>query len=103
MVAPNTAEKVWRGTPSQSAQVPYSRVSLTKTSPTSKTTARITLPIYELAGGGWEAWASEAKIPRIQDSRARSDEAVLRPCREFSTWAQDLPLSAGRGAQGALR
>src|ERR1700716_4082961 len=41
MTAPITAEKVCRGMPSQSAQVPYSRVSLIKTSPTSNQTARI--------------------------------------------------------------
>src|SRR6266540_1171443 len=40
MTAPNMAEKVWRGTPSQSAQVPYSVVSFISVSPTSKTTAR---------------------------------------------------------------
>src|SRR6266571_2677831 len=40
MTAPNMAEKVWRGMPSQSAQVPYSVVSLISVSPTSKTTAR---------------------------------------------------------------
>ena len=41
MTAPNIAEKVCRGMPSQSAQVPYSRVSLIRTSPTSNQTARI--------------------------------------------------------------
>src|SRR5579875_1108333 len=42
MTAPKTAENVCRGTPSQSAHVPYSRVSSTRHSPTSKTTAWIT-------------------------------------------------------------
>src|SRR4051812_42881042 len=42
MTAPNTAENVWRGIPSQSAQVPYSRDSSTSVSPTSKNTAVIT-------------------------------------------------------------
>src|SRR5262249_53166417 len=41
MTAPNTAEKVCRGMPSQSAQVPSSRVSSIKPSPTSNQTARI--------------------------------------------------------------
>src|SRR6266498_2647437 len=40
MTAPNMAEKVCRGTPSQSAQVPYSVVSSISVSPTSNTTAR---------------------------------------------------------------
>jgi hypothetical protein len=43
MIAPNTAEKVWRGTPSQSAHVPYSLVSFTRHSPTSNMTALIML------------------------------------------------------------
>src|SRR6266581_6736787 len=41
MTAPNIAENVCRGTPSQSAQVPYSRLSSIKVSPTSNHTARI--------------------------------------------------------------
>src|SRR2546421_9716617 len=40
MTAPKTAEKVCRGMPNQSAQVPYSRLSSTIVSPTSKNTAR---------------------------------------------------------------
>lgn len=44
--APNTAENVCLGTPSQSAQVPYSRVSSTSVSPTSNTTASITWLSY---------------------------------------------------------
>src|SRR3954451_9972781 len=41
MTAPNMAEKVCLGTPSQSAHDPYSVVSSIRTSPTSKTTAVI--------------------------------------------------------------
>src|ERR671928_1486593 len=58
MTAPNIAEKVCRGMPSQSAQVPYSRVSLIRTSPTSNQTARIgdmggsVLPVWLLVQGG---------------------------------------------------
>ena len=47
--SPKTAENVCRGTPSQSAQVPYSRVSSIRTSPTSNQTARI--------GTGAPAWS----------------------------------------------
>src|SRR5260370_2168070 len=47
MTAPNTAENVCRGTPSQSAQVPYSRLSSTSVSPTSSTTAATTWPPYD--------------------------------------------------------
>src|SRR4051812_36607198 len=49
MTAPNIAWKVCRGTPSQSAQVPYSLVSSTRHSPTSKTTARIMWAAYREA------------------------------------------------------
>lgn len=60
MTAPKTAENVCRGTPNQSAHVPYSRVSLTITSPTSNTTARITFatippPAETKMGGGCSA------------------------------------------------
>jgi hypothetical protein len=41
IIAPTTARKVSRGTPSQSAQSDQIRVSSTSVSPTSKTTARI--------------------------------------------------------------
>lgn len=39
VTAPNTAEKVWRGTPIQSAHAPHSRESSSNVSPTSNTTA----------------------------------------------------------------
>src|SRR3954465_4916193 len=48
MTAPKTAENVCRGTPSQSAQVPYSRDSSTIVSPTSKNTAVITRSILHV-------------------------------------------------------
>src|SRR4029453_11729658 len=51
MTAPNTAENVCRGIPSQSAQVPYSVVSSISVSPTSNTTARM-LNASGCAGSG---------------------------------------------------
>ena len=41
ITAPKMAEKVWMGTPSQSAQESYSRGSSNTVSPTSNTTVRI--------------------------------------------------------------
>jgi hypothetical protein len=43
VTAPSNAEKVWRGTPIQSAHAPHSRESSSKVSPTSNTTAATTL------------------------------------------------------------
>src|SRR5262249_2747289 len=62
ITAPNTAENVCRGTPSQSAHVPYSRLSSTSVSPTSKTTALITRASYGGSGQDLE----EATVGRVQ-------------------------------------
>src|SRR5664280_3505277 len=51
MTAPNIAEKVCRGTPSQSAQLPYSVVSLMRVSPTSKNTARTASGLASIRSG----------------------------------------------------
>jgi hypothetical protein len=53
MTAPNIAEKVWRGTPNQSAQAPYSVDSSMSTSPTSKKTALIGRDV--VAGTGYSS------------------------------------------------
>jgi hypothetical protein len=56
---PNTAKNVCRGTPSQSAHVPYSRVSSTIVSPTSKNTALLSKD----PGAPQSSYADTASVP----------------------------------------
>src|SRR6266516_3934392 len=83
MTAPKTAEKVCRGTPSQSAQVPYSVVSLISTSPTSNTTAR------RVGDEGRDGSAGIVKLvvaPSVLDRQSLLVRPALAGCFAHESW-----------------
>ena len=92
---PRRQNESWQhlGTPSQSAQVPYSRVSSTSVSPTSNTTASITATPYRLLRSSPSRAVTLAEF-RSMGSRRRASaprRAAVRPCRSS--------LARGRAAR----
>lgn len=94
MTAPNTAEKVCRGTPNQSAHLPYSRDSSTRTSPTSKTTALITLANldgHRPAGSHSHGSVKHQSAPACEAPvRARQQDQTDQTGSDRKSWATFL-------------
>ena len=102
MIAPKTAEKVWRGTPSQSAQVPYSRDSSTMVSPTSKNTLVITRRLCLVLPSGSTCTASRAARRAGADpSAAPGTTRCGKPCRSDSLMGVLGDLHPGRSVSGS--
>jgi hypothetical protein len=95
MTAPNTAEKVCRGTPSQSAQVPYSRLSSTIVSPTSKNTACkraiSTLPPQPLDTRASLSSPTGIHVQLDQPNTPRLTRALTLLLQEINTTPPHLP------------
>src|SRR6266545_3670666 len=72
------AEKVCLGTPSQSAHVPYSRVSFTSVSPTSNTTDSIMRTAYGLPSGRSEPEPTTRRPPRYLRGRDEKGSILWR-------------------------
>src|SRR5664280_976050 len=104
MTAPNIAEKVCRGTPSQSAQLPYSVLSSMRVSPTSKNTARTASALAAIRSGTPGSRQGELLV-QVEDGPmilpgicglAELDQAVVSCC--VAGGAEQLRCVAGLGA-----
>src|SRR5664280_309060 len=104
MTAPNIAEKVCRGTPSQSAQLPYSVVSSMRVSPTSKNTARTASGLASIRSGTPSS-RHGALFVQVEDGPmtlpgvcglTKLDQAIVSRC--VAGGAEQLRCVAGLGA-----